>query len=147
LASVIRFVTSHVSNTILGPYVDDRNLPDCPAFRRSFATSAVKYLLLPWLRYHRLKIAPIDLPFLLAAHAPNPERAHNVPLECGPRAFVDFHEVANQSPSSAADITPIATSCWMRSPVLNRMTDCTDRVDADQNGDTAARFFDVLPVS
>jgi hypothetical protein len=48
--------------------------------------------------------------------------------------------------SSAVDMTPIAKKLLDASPVLNRMADRADRIDTNQNGDAAARLFDVLPI-
>lgn len=69
-----------------------------------------------------------------------------MPLECGPVAFVDLHEMADQSSLIGRGHNADCHKLLDASPVLNRMADRADRIDTHQNGDPAARLFDVLPI-
>ena len=69
-----------------------------------------------------------------------------MPLECGPVAFIDLHEMADQSSLIGRGHNADCYKLLDASPVLNRMADRADRIDTNQNGDAAARLFDVLPI-
>jgi hypothetical protein len=81
---------------------------------------------------HWLEIAPVGFPFFLAAHTPNSERANDVPLECGPIAFVDFQEMADQPAFVGGRHHADCHNLLGASPVLNRVADGADRVDASK---------------
>lgn len=69
-----------------------------------------------------------------------------MPLERRPVAFVDLDEMANQSSLVSRRHNADCHKLLDASPVLNRMTDRADRIDTNQNGDAAARSFDILPI-